>query len=219
MKEVPEYKNSIADRHGNYSARRIAYQFKSGNPVILPTETVYGLAADAFNKKAVEEIFRIKGRKFSKKLALGVSSFNMLKSITTGIPYEVFNSIKKNLPGPLTLVCFASNKVPKYLVSGNGTIAVRFSSNETLLKSIKKLRHPIVLTSANVSGTKSPVDFKGTGSLWKKVNLAVDTGVTKFKQESTILDITKFPPKIIRKGALSVKMLKSSGLKIDKSIE
>lgn len=190
----------------------IARHLKAGSVIIIPTETVYGLAADSTNKKAVKRIYAIKGRKTQKKLALAVGSFKMLKKITKLLPKNTFNKIKKLLPGPLTIVCYSSSSVPEYLVGESGTIAVRFADNEYLNKAILHLGHPVVLTSANKSGGKSPVQLSETKSIWESVDFIVGNKATKYRKESTILDITKNPPKILRKGVLTAKELIKTGL-------
>lgn len=190
----------------------IAKHLKKGSVIIIPTETVYGLAADSKNKKAVERIFKIKGRKKEKKLALAVASFKMLKKITKLLPKNILSRLKKVLPGPLTFIYYPSAGVPKYLISEYNTIAVRFADNKYLNKAISLLGRPLVLTSANRSGGRSPVRLSDTKTIWKEVDFIIGASRTKYGKESTVLDITKNPPKILRAGVLKSKKLKNIGL-------
>jgi L-threonylcarbamoyladenylate synthase len=184
--------------------QKAAEILRSGGLVAFPTETVYGLGADALNSKAVEKVFVAKGRPSDNPMIVHIAEFNQLKMLTTKI-----SKIGKILadafwPGPMTLVLKSSNKVPKVVNGGLETVAVRMPNHPVTLTLIKKLDRPIVGPSANKSGRPSPTTAQHVyEDLQGKVDLILDTGRTKIGIESTVIDVTSSPPVILRFGGLT----------------
>ena len=127
---------------------------KSGGTVIYPTETVYGLGADAFSEKAVRKVYKIKRRDSSQPLSIAVSSFEMLNKIAYIDP-ESLRIITELLPGPVTVLLRKKDVVPEVLTAASEVVGVRFPDNEIAIRIIKETG-PITATSANVSGRNPP---------------------------------------------------------------
>ena len=178
-----------------------------GGAVVVPTDTVYGLAADAGNEEAIQRVFEIKNRPREKSLPVLVSSFEMLEKIALikdeRVLYFLKNPPAGGWPGKITCV-FASK--------GGGTVGARMPNHDLVLKIIEKLGRPITGTSANVSGGKERVkiselvkEFQG---LKVKPDLILDAGDLAPSEPSTVLDCVSWPPKILREGAVSESELK-----------
>lgn len=179
---------------------------KSGNLVAFPTETVYGLGADALNSNAVEKIFAAKGRPSDNPLILHISNTNQVEKLA----YE--NDISKKImdfffPAPLTLVLKAKNIIPEVTRGGLDTVAVRMPDNPIALALIEEANTPIAAPSANLSGRPSPTDSKSVfNDMNGKIDLILDGGgLTDIGIESTVIDVTN-PEKIflLRPGAMPV---------------
>jgi len=131
---------------------------KKGQTLIYPTDTIYGLGCDASNYDAVEKIFEIKERDKSKSLLVLVDSFQMLESIIEDVPDMAWEVLKVNKK-PLTIVFDRPKNVAENVIAADNTLAVRVTNDPLCRSIIKKLRKPIVSTSANLSGESSPVNF------------------------------------------------------------
>jgi len=172
---------------------------RSGGVIIYPTDTLYGLGADATSNKAKKKIYKIKGRDFRKPFSICVADLKHAKN------FVMFDELslrvaKKFLPGPLTLV-IPQKKEMKY-VSKEGKIAVRIPDNYFTLKLLKKFGKPITATSANLSGGKDPVKISDINNKMKsQCDLIIDGGKCKFKKPSTVFDVES--KKILREGAVS----------------
>ena len=179
---------------------------KSGDLVAFPTETVYGLGADALNPEAVKKIFEAKGRPSDNPLILHISNLNQVKNLA----YE--NYVSKNLmqhffPAPLTLVLKAKDKIPEITRGGLDTVAIRMPDNPIALSLIENSETPIAAPSANLSGRPSPTDSKSVfQDMNGKIDLILDGGgLTDIGIESTVIDVTN-PEKILllRPGAMPI---------------
>lgn len=177
---------------------------KLGGLVAFPTETVYGLGADAFNAEAVRNVFEAKGRPPDNPLIVHIAEFNQIKSLTGEIP-EVGKILADAFwPGPLTLVVKSSPSIPKVVTGGLETVAVRVPKHNVTLELIKKLNRPIVGPSANKSGRPSPTTAQHVyDDLAGKIDLIIDSGPTTIGIESTVIDVTVSPPLILRFGGLT----------------
>jgi len=168
---------------------------KDGGLVAFPTETVYGLGAEYSNKSAVKRIYEVKDRPKNKPLTLHISDMTMLNRFVDHIPELAGRLIKRFWPGPLTLV-LKSKKGKK--------IGFRMPKNKVALQLISNLGSPIVAPSANLSGKKAPTSAKDVAkSLSDNVDLILDGGKTHLGRESTVVDASVFPCKILREGAVS----------------
>ena len=178
-----------------------------GGLVIIPTETVYGIAADMRNKDALKRLYKIKKRPQDKPFSLLINDKDALEIFAQEPSLIAFKLIDKFWPGPLTLV----------LSSPQGeTVGLRMPDNNIALKLITALGAPVFCPSANLSGEPAPVNFqdaiKGLGD---KVDLAIDGGKARLGIESSVVDLTKSPYKIQRQGAIKAEEIdKVAGRKV-----
>jgi L-threonylcarbamoyladenylate synthase len=177
---------------------------KTGGVVAFPTETFYGLAADATNEKAVDRIFEIKGRSFKNPIALIISRADDLNHITDHIPEEAKKFMAAFWPGPLTLVFMASPSVSPLLTAGTGRIGARISSHPIAQALAAQLGRPITATSANLSGGEECVTAQDVLSqIGPRLDSLIDGGPSPGGSGSTFLDITADPPILLREGAIT----------------
>jgi len=181
---------------------------KMGEPVAIPTETVYGLAAPLFNKEDVKKIFFLKGRPADNPLIAHVSSLDMVERIAdTNVPY--FRLLSERFwPGPLTLVLQKKEVVSSLVSGGHSTIAVRMPSHKIALSLIAAMEEPLVAPSANISGKPSPTcvahvleDFMG------RLAAVIDGGECSLGIESTVLSLVHPTPLLLRPGSLTREQL------------
>jgi L-threonylcarbamoyladenylate synthase len=179
---------------------------KSGGVVIYPTETLYGLGANALDNRAVRKVFEIKGRDFRKPVSIAFSNLRDAKK------YVKFDSIslklaKKFLPGPLTLILPLKKKLPKSLTQEKNEIGIRIPNNKTALEIIKRSGVPLTATSANLSGGKDPITAKeAIKQIGKKVDLVLDAGKCKYRKGSTVVKIID-GIEIIREGVIGTRKI------------
>ncbi|NLV17348.1 MAG: threonylcarbamoyl-AMP synthase [Syntrophomonadaceae bacterium] len=177
---------------------------KQGETVAFPTETVYGVGADAMNEKAVEGIFAAKRRKMDNPLLVHVNSWEQASGLVTEVPGEVLVLVKEFWPGPLTFIAKAGDKIPAPVRAGLPTVGLRMPDHPVALALIKAAGSPIAATSANISGRPSPTVAEHVkADLSGRIGAIVDAGETGWGIESTILDVSKTPFKILRTGAVS----------------
>ncbi len=187
-----------------YKKIKIAARFiREGKLVAFPTETVYGLGADALNEKAVKKIFQAKGRPPDNPLIVHIANFEQLYDLASSIPKEAEILAKKFWPGPLTFVLPKKDSVPLITTGGLDTVAVRMPANEIALSLIKLSERPIAAPSANISGKPSPTSAEHViDDFYGKIECIIDGGETKIGVESTVLDLTLKPPMLLRPGGL-----------------
>ena len=180
-----------------------------GDLVVFPTETVYGLGADALNPEAVKKIFRAKGRPTHKALIVLICSPKDLRRVARKIPPIAFPIMKRFWPGPLTLIFKKRRTVPASVGNGD-TVAVRSSSHPVARALVRMLGKPIVAPAANRSGRQNPRTLPPVFRELKnrpEIALFLDGGKTPIGTPSTILDLTKRPPAILRTGPVTTRML------------
>lgn len=178
---------------------------QKGGVVVLPTETVYGICTSALDKKAVKRIFNIKNRPLNRPLGIFIDKVTRVKALARGISPLAKRLMKRYWPGPLTLIFERTSQVPNILVAGESTVGIRIPDHPVVLRLLKTAKVPLVQTSANKSGKKAPRTVKEVlKQLGKeKINLILDGGRTRIGKASTVVDMTKHPPAILRKGSLS----------------
>jgi L-threonylcarbamoyladenylate synthase len=177
---------------------------RSGGLVAFPTETVYGLGADAFNSEAVKKVFTAKGRPADNPLIVHIAEYNQIKELTGTIPTVGKVLAEAFWPGPLTLVVKSFPSVPKVVTGGLDTVAVRVPKHNVTLELIKKFNKPIVGPSANKSGRPSPTTAQHVyDDLNGEIDLILDAGPALIGIESTVIDVTVTPPLILRFGGLT----------------
>jgi L-threonylcarbamoyladenylate synthase len=180
-----------------------------GGLVVFPTETVYGLGADASNADAVAKVFETKGRPSDNPLIVHIAEMAQLTAFAApGARASVKSLAGKFWPGPLTLVIRHNGSLPKSVTAGLPTVAVRMPDHPVALALIKRFGRGIVGPSANLSGRPSPTTAQHVmHDLGNRVDMILDAGPARIGIESTVLDITTDPPSILRLGGLSSERL------------
>jgi len=177
---------------------------RSGGLVAFPTETVYGLGADAFNAEAVQKVFQAKGRPSDNPLIVHVASLEIAWHFMTGISEKGLKLAKCFWPGPLTLVTEKKSIVPDIVTAGLETVAIRIPNHPVTLEMLKRFEGGVVGPSANISGRPSPTSAEHVcHDLEGKIDIVLDAGPTVIGMESTVIDVTVNPPAILRIGGLS----------------
>lgn len=173
----------------------------SGNVVGLPTETVYGLGANALNDKAVLKIYETKERPVFNPVIVHVYDTEDLGKYAVNIPDEVFKLAEMFSPGPLTFVLKKRNNIPDIVSAGNDSIGLRIPSHPVFRKVLKETKLPVAAPSANRAGRISPTSAEDVMSELKdRINYILDGGKCQIGIESTIISFTGDHPKILRHG-------------------
>lgn len=197
--------SNLPDENAILEAAKI---IRKGGLVAFPTETVYGLGANAFNEKAVSKIFSVKKRPSWDPLIVHVCNLEMLELIVKDIPECFYKLAEHFMPGPLTVVMYKNQNVPDIVTAGLSTIAVRIPDHIVAIKLIEASGVPIAAPSANIFGRPSPTTAEHVlHDLEGSIDGILDAGQTKIGVESTVLDLTKNPPVILRPGGVSKEML------------
>ena len=188
--------------------KRAAEIIRKGGLVAFPTETVYGLGANALNRKAVIKIFEAKGRPMDNPLIVHISDMKMIREIAK--MNEIAERLaKKFFPGPITLVVDKKEVIPPEVTAGLETVAIRMPSHPIALKLIKVSGVPIAAPSANLAGKPSPTKTEHViDDLYGKVDLILDGGETNIGVESTVVDTTVYPVEILRPGGLPIEEIR-----------
>src|SRR5437660_4006617 len=189
---------------------RAAELLRAGQLVVFPTETVYGLGADALRPAAVEQIFAAKGRPLSDPLIVHVAHEDELASLVTDIPPQARRLARAFWPGPLTLILPAGSRVPKLVTAGLSTVAIRMPRHPVALALIRAVGSPIAAPSANRFMHVSPTTAQhALADLAGRVPLILDGGPAEVGVESTVLDLCSTVPTILRPGGVSLEELRA----------
>ncbi len=191
------------------SIRRAAALLRAGELVAFPTETVYGLGADALNAEASARIFAAKGRPADNPLIAHIAGESGLAGLIAGEPCACARKLMRAFwPGPMTLIFPKSPRVPREVTAGLDTVAVRMPSHPVARALISAAQTPIAAPSANRSGRPSPTtaahvleDMEG------RIPLILDGGPCEVGLESTVVDVTGARPRILRPGGVTLEML------------
>ncbi|MBW6440878.1 threonylcarbamoyl-AMP synthase [Patescibacteria group bacterium] len=184
---------------------------KSGGVIIYPTDTIYGIGANAFNEEAIEKVMKIKNRNSEKPLLVFVKD---IKSATRIACIDsVVEKILENIwPGPVTVVLRKKDSIPYSLTGNRETVAIRIPQNEFVLKLLEKVDFPIIATSANISGENNLFDSEKIMQIFcnqkEQPDLFLNIGNMRNTQSSTIIDLTTRTPKIIRMGIVGKDSMK-----------
>lgn len=182
---------------------RAAAIVRAGGLVAFPTETVYGLGANALNEVAVARIFAAKGRPAYDPLIVHIASLEDVSQVASEVPDVARRLAERFWPGPLTLVLPRANAVPAIVTAGRATVAVRCPNHPVALALIRASRTPIAAPSANRFGRTSPTTAQHVlDDLSGRVDLILDAGPTPIGVESTVLDLTQAIPTILRPGGV-----------------
>ena len=199
--ETPEITLILSPEEISRAARII----RSGGIVAFPTETVYGLGANALDEGAVAKIFRAKGRPADNPLIVHISSREMLNMVAKDIPELAFKLMDAFWPGALTLILKRKDVVPDITTGGLDSVAVRMPAHEIALALITGSGVPIAAPSANISGRPSPTKAEHVlKDMGGRIDAVIMGGETRLGVESTVIDLTVSPPALLRPGGLGL---------------
>lgn len=188
--------------------RQAAKIIKSGGLVAFPTETVYGLGANALDAKSVKKIFVAKGRPSDNPLIIHIADMADLDMLADHIPSMAYDLMDRFWPGPLTLVLKKSKIVPKIVTGGLDTVAIRMPENKIAQALIRESGIPIAAPSANVAGKPSPTTPKHVADdLSNRIDMIIHGGKTKIGIESTVIDLSRKTPMLLRPGGVTLEQL------------
>lgn len=189
----------------------VAAAAREGEPIVFPTDTVYGIGTSSLIPEAAREIFRVKERPADKPLILLVADPKDVYGYISEIGGLAENLINQYWPGPLTLIFKKSPKVPPEVTAGGDTVGIRCPDNPVARKLIKMVGVALATTSANIGGRSSPKNAEeAKENLWGRVSYIVDGGGSELGIESTVLDLSSDVPRLIREGFISWDELKKS---------
>jgi L-threonylcarbamoyladenylate synthase len=184
----------------NYDKIRIARMaMKKGSIIIYPTDTVYGIGANVFDEKAILKVFSIKKRALNKPLSICISRIEDIKQVAQ-MDVRAETVIRNLLPGPFTIILKKNDNISSLLTAGSDKIGIRIPDNSICMDLSKEF--PITSTSANLSGYDIPESVEGVlKQLGSSIDIMMDAGICKHGIPSTVIDMTVYPPKVLREGA------------------
>lgn len=183
---------------------------KNGGLVGIPTETVYGLAADALNGSAVSNIFKAKGRPQDNPLIVHISEFSQLERLVQTVPEQAKKLAEHFWPGPLTIILPKSDIIPDEVSAGLSTVAVRFPVHPAARAVIDAAGTPLAAPSANLSGHPSPTTAAHVmADLSGKIDAVLDGGICAVGVESTVITLATKTPCLLRPGGITLEQLRS----------
>ena len=201
-------KARILDGNNESEIDECVEMLRAGSVIGIPTETVYGLAAIATNRSAINLVFTTKERPTSHPLILHIADVSMLDDWATNISSEARALCKKFWPGPLTLILHKSDKVLTEVTGGRDTVAIRCPNHSVTTKLLKKLNDAVVAPSANKFGKVSPTTAQHVvNDLGSDISIVLDGGDCSIGLESTIIDCTTTPPQLLRTGAITAEQI------------
>ena len=211
-------KSKYADLKQNKDLNKIkeaAMCIKEGNIVLFPTETVYGIGANALDENAVNKIFEAKGRASDNPLIVHISSIDMLNDLVKEVG-EIEQRLMDNFwPGPLTIIFDRKECVPNVVTAGLDTVGIRMPSNEIARKLIEFAEVPIAAPSANISGKPSGTKIEDIiDELDGKVDYILDSGIVDIGVESTVVRVINKQVHILRPGKITVEDMKALGIEV-----
>lgn len=206
--------------YGRESVLEAAELLKRGELAAIPTETVYGLAANALDADAVRKIFIAKGRPQDNPLIVHIANMKMLPPLVKEIPSMAVRLAERFWGGPLTMIFPKSEKIPSVTSGGLDTVAVRMPSNEEAREIIKKCGFPLAAPSANLSGKPSPTAARHVyEDMNGRIPLIIDGGECAVGVESTVICFRNGKIHILRPGGITGEMLSEFGdVEVDKAV-
>ena len=195
-----------------HAVKRAAALLRAGELVALPTETVYGLAANALDSAAVAKIFAVKGRPAHNPLIVHVASLDQARACVAAWPARADTLARAFWPGPLTLVLPRAAAIPNLVTAGGNTVGLRWPSHPFIQAVLRECGFPLAAPSANLSNRISPTNAGHVAEqLGDALALIVDGGQSQVGIESTVLDLTVSPPCILRPGMIHAESLAAVG--------
>lgn len=190
------------------AVRRAADIIQSGGVIVYPTETLYGIGANALDSRAAKRVREVKKRGDGKPILVIVSGVLMVPDLVREVSVEASILMTAFWPGPLTLVFRALATIPDEVTQGTGSVGIRVPSHEFCLSLVRECGFPVTSTSANISGKDPPRTVADLRKALKKgVDLFVDGGTLPSSLPSTVVDVTSFPPRLVRRGAIPAEAL------------
>ena len=206
--EIKRMETLLFDSKNEGSIEAVANILKNGGLAAIPTETVYGLAANAFDEKACENIFKAKGRPGDNPLIVHISDLSMLDDIVVEFPEKAKLLAGEFWPGPLTMILKKSEKIPDVTSANLPSVAVRFPAHPVARRIIEETGLPLAAPSANLSGSPSPTSFEHcVHDLMGRVDAIIDGGTSSVGVESTIISLAGEKPVLLRPGYITLEQL------------
>ena len=208
-------------QHDIEAIRTVAAILQDGGVAAIPTETVYGLAADALNPEAVAKIFEAKGRPADNPLIVHIVDLKDLPKLAREIPQAMYDLAEAFWPGPLTVILKKQDCVPLITTGGLETVAIRFPSDPVAQAIIRESGLPLAAPSANRSGSPSPTNARRcVEDLTGRVDAIVDGGECQVGVESTVLTLAGGKPRLLRPGYVTVEQLREvlGEVEVDKAV-
>ena len=200
---------------------KAAKLLREGKLVGIPTETVYGLGANALDEEAVKSVFVAKGRPQDNPLIVHISEFDEIYSLVKEVPEKAKELADKYWPGPLTIILEKDEKIPSVVSGGLDTVAIRLPSHPITREIIRQAGVPVAAPSANLSGSPSPTNAKYVyDDMNGRIPLIVDGGDCSVGVESTVITLVSEKPKLLRPGGITPKQLEDvlGEIEIDKAV-
>lgn len=183
--------------------KQAAAVIKKGGLVAFPTDTFYGLGANALDVEAVAAVFRAKQREPGKPLIVLAKDVPMVMELALVVPVEALQLMSKFWPGPLSLIFKARSGLPSNLLGGGTTIAIRIPAHPVALSLLREADGPLTAPSANLEGKPNPLlPLQVLTDLYGRIDLLLDGGPCSSYYPSTLLDVTTSPPTLVREGAV-----------------
>lgn len=183
---------------------------KQGGIVIFPTETVYGIGANALNENAVKKIYKAKQRPIDKPISLLVSNMDMVEMVAKDITDLEYKLMETFFPGPFTIILKKKNIVPSIVTCGGDTVGVRMPDGEIARKLVEYSGVPLATPSANISGKPSGTNLESIMADFKdSVDYYIDGGESKLGVASTIVRVIDGVPHILREGVITREEIES----------
>ena len=201
----------LLDAENDGAIKTVAEILKRGGLVAIPTETVYGLAANAFDPVACGNIFKAKGRPGDNPLIVHICDIDMLGDVVSEFPEKAKILAEKFWPGPLTMIMKKSDKIPMVTSANLPTVAVRFPAHPAAQRIIRETGLPLAAPSANLSGSPSPTTFEHcVHDLMGRVDAIIDGGACSVGVESTIISFAEETPMLLRPGYVTLEQLRDA---------
>ena len=182
---------------------------RDGGIVVFPTETVYGIGANALNEEAVKNIYKIKNRDINKPLSILISNMEMINQVAENITELEYKLMKKFFPGPFTIIINKKEIIPDVVTANKKTVGVRMPNEKIALKLIEMAGVPIATPSANISGKPSGTNIEDIKRDFKEnVDFYIDGGESKIGVPSTIVQVINGVPHILRQGVITEEEIK-----------
>jgi L-threonylcarbamoyladenylate synthase len=184
--------------------RKAVHLIREGEVVAFPTDTVYGVGANAFERYAVRQIFEIKQRPRDKSLPVFIYQIDDLNLVARDVPNQAWPLLQQFWPGALTVVLKKNAALPDDVTGGQDTVAVRIPDHPVCLDLVIRVGRPLAVTSANLSDQPTPATAQGVATaLGENLPLVLDGGPSPTTQPSTIINLTCTPPRVLREGPIS----------------